>query len=198
MNIKIKNKKLEKEFLEHCENKRFMENEIKTLAKVFLFYSNEFAEIFNIAEEERMGFNEDEVTLVAFYCYDDHINFYFELPNSCEIEKVLKIRCSASEMSKQQYEKYISIVKAISKEMEIREMREEFLQMQSELQRLRENEKENNAYIRKLVNIIRKITPETTVDEIMAEREERELTDDEKKILKDIFEDDDYDCDCDC
>jgi len=31
-------------------------------------------------------------------------------------------------MSKQEYEKYISIVEAISKEMEVRKMREEFLQ----------------------------------------------------------------------
>jgi hypothetical protein len=38
------------------------------------------------------------------------------------------------------------------------------------------------------VNIIRKITPDKVIEEIETEKE---LTDDEKRILKSIFEDDD-------
>jgi hypothetical protein len=198
MNIKIKNKKLEKEFFEYCENQKFTRDEIEAMAKVFVFYGDEFAEVFHIRDEERMGFDEDEVILEAFYCYNDHINFYFELPNSHRIEKALKIKLSTSEMSKQQYEKYISIVEAISKEVENKKMREEFLQLRDELQRLRENEKEKDEYIKKLVNIIKKITTDEVIDEIMAEKkEERELTVDEKRILKSIFEDDESDDD-DC
>jgi len=89
-NIKIKNKKLEKEFFEYCENQKFTRDEIEAMAKVFVFYGDEFAEVFHIREEERMGFSEDEVTFSYFYCYDYYISFYFKLPNSREIEKSVR------------------------------------------------------------------------------------------------------------
>jgi len=129
MNIKIKNRKLEKEFFECCEKKKLTERDIKTLSKAIAFYGDKFAEVFALGEEERMGFEENEVTFDDFYCYTYYIDFWFKLPNSAVIKKTIEIEISTSEMRKEEYEKYMKVAEAISKEVEVRKMREEFLRI---------------------------------------------------------------------
>lgn len=159
----------------------------------------------SIAEEEKMGFSDNEILLKRMDVYYDSIDFYFILPNGAIVSKKVKV-LKPQQMTKNVYSKYLSIFKELKRRQEIMEeearkqyeeekMKREIEEMTQKCSKL-EQEKEKllervgklSEEIKILTSIVKKRISEDEVYEEEDEEKEK-LSEEEREYLKEhIFD----------
>jgi len=174
------------------------DDELQYLA-VFLANVNVFEVFASIKNEEKMGFNDDELSLYCVQAFRGYGRVIFRLPTGKEVSKEIKVP-KVEDMDKPTYEKYLRMKNILEQKRDElvkkaenlkREWEEEERKRKEEEERKRKEEEYR--YLKKRVEeledevallkrIIRKKIPESEVEE--EEEEEKELTSEEKAYLR--------------